>query len=231
MPYDYGLWPLVVLNVALFGIFAASFLRPMEKREWRSLGVLSAFVVALFTEMYGFPLTIYLIAALLGRLPAGQPFSHESGTLWAGLLLGPEWGAVFMLIGGLLMGGGLWLVASAWRLIHAAHGRFVTKGPYARIRHPQYSGLLLGIAGALVQWPTLITLVMAPVLVTMYWRLAKREDRELEMRFGEEYRAYRALVPGFLPARITWWIRRRSSSARHIVRGLLRQPNVPPVKS
>ncbi|MDO8691071.1 MAG: methyltransferase, partial [Dehalococcoidia bacterium] len=89
-----------------------------------------------------------------------------------------------MLVGGLLIGGGLLLVASAWRLVHAAGGELVTGGPYALLRHPQYAGLLLAIAGALVQWPTLITLAMAPILVLMYRRLAFREDRELEARFG-----------------------------------------------
>src|SRR3989337_2017068 len=120
MQYEYGLWPLVIFNIGFFLVFAFSFLRPKVKREWHSLGVLSAFLVALFAEMYGFPLTIYVVAALLGRLPAGQPFSHESGTLWASFFMGTEWSAVFMLVGGLLMGGGLWLVASACRRIPSA---------------------------------------------------------------------------------------------------------------
>src|SRR3990172_8906483 len=123
--YDYGLWPLVVVNVGLFAAFALSFLRPTAKREWRSLGVLSAFVAALFAEMYGFPLTIYLVAALLGRLPAGQPFAHDSGNLWASLFLGAEWGGLFMLVGGVLIGGGLWLGAAAWKRIHDGKGELV----------------------------------------------------------------------------------------------------------
>lgn len=209
MQYEYGLWPLVILNVGLFLAFAVSFLKPTTKREWRSLGVLSAFVVALFAEMYGFPLTIYLIASLLGRLPAGQPFSHESGNLWASFFLSPAWGGVFMLVGGVLIGGGLWLVASAWRLIHAAQGELVTSGPYALLRHPQYVGLVLAIGGALVQWPTVITLAMAPVLLGMYWRLAMREDRELEARFGDQYRSYTKRVPAFVPVSIAFWRRQR----------------------
>lgn len=214
MQYEYGLWSLVIFNIGLFSVFAFSFLRPKVRREWRSLGVLSAFVVALFAEMYGFPLTIYVVAALLGRLPAGQPFSHESGNLWASFFLGPSWGGVFMLVGGVLIGAGVWLVSAAWRLIHAAQDELVTAGPYRSVRHPQYVGLMLAIAGALVQWPTLITLAMAPVLLAMYWRLALREDRELEARFDERYRAYRESVPAFLPASMAPW-RRDKASAGH----------------
>ncbi|MDP2936340.1 MAG: isoprenylcysteine carboxylmethyltransferase family protein [Dehalococcoidia bacterium] len=202
MDYDYGLWPVVAINVGIFIAFAFGVLRPKARREWHSLGVLSAFVVALFTEMYGFPLTIYLVSAFLGRLPADQPFSHLSGNLWASLFLTPAWGAVFMLVGGMLIGGGALLVSSAWRRIHSAHGVLVTLGPYAVMRHPQYAGLMLAILGALVQWPTVITLAMAPVLVAIYWRLARQEDRELEERFGERYRAYRERVRAFPPARL-----------------------------
>lgn len=213
MQYDYGLWLLVIINVAAFLLFALAFLRPMARREWQSLGLISAFVVALFAEMYGFPLTIYLLAALLGRFPTSQPFSHDSGNLWASLFLSQVWGGVFMLVGGLLIGAGIWLVGSAWKRIHAAHGELVTEGPYAWLRHPQYAGLMLGVAGALVQWPTLITMVMAPVLLVVYWRLARREDRELDERFGDRYRTYHNQVPSFIPAFATSWRHRRQSTA------------------
>lgn len=211
MRYDYGLWPIVIINVGFALAFAFSFLRPRQKREWRSLGVLSAFVVALFAEMYGFPLTIYLLAAALGRLPGTQPFAHENGNLWASLFLGPGWGEMFMLVGGLLIFGGAWIVASAWRRIHTSEGELVTEGPYAVVRHPQYAGLILSIVGALVQWPTLITLAMAPVLVFVYRTLATREDSELEARFGDTYRQYRERVPAFVPASVAFWNRQRQA--------------------
>lgn len=198
--YEYGLWGLVAIHVVLFVFFGVSFLAPRGRREWRSFGVLVAFLVALFTEMYGSPLTIYLLTALLGRLPFPEPFAHASGNLWASLLIGSDWaGGFFMGLGGLLTVLGGLLVAAAWTAVHAAGGDLVTHGLYDRVRHPQYAGMIVFIVGALVQWPTLPTLVMAPVLVAAYVRLARREDAELEAVFGDTYRQYRALVPAFVP--------------------------------
>lgn len=200
MTYDYGLWAMAALNAGLALAFLFAYLRPARRREWRSLGVLSAFIVALFTEMYGFPLTIYLLTALLGQAPFPNPFAHTSGNLIASLLgLGTDWAGAFMMLGGLLLVVSLIIVARAWEKVHSASGDLVTEGPYAAVRHPQYSGLMLGVVGALVQWPTLITLLMAPVLLVTYYRLARREERELEARFGEEWISYRARTPMFLP--------------------------------
>lgn len=200
MRYEYGWWWLVVLNVGLALAFVLGYMRPARPREWRSFGVLTAFVVALYTEMYGFPLTIYLLTAVLGRTPFPDPFAHSSGNLIASLLgLGKTWSGLFMLLGGGVLFFAVLIVAMAWRRIHAAEGALVTDGPYAVVRHPQYSGLMLAVLGTFVQWPTLLTLLMAPVLVATYYRLARREERELEQRFGDEYCAYRARTPMLLP--------------------------------
>ncbi len=201
MSYDYGWWPLVALHVGLVLAFVLGYVRPERPREWRSFGVLGAFFVALYTEMYGFPLTIYLLTAALGSAPFPDPFAHSSGNLIASLLgLGELWSGLFMFLGGAIIVVAVVLVASSWRRIHDADGkRLVTDGPYAVVRHPQYTGLMLGILGALVQWPTLLTLLMAPVLVFTYYRLARREERELEKRFGDEYAAYRAQTPMLVP--------------------------------
>lgn len=201
--YDYGFWTAVLANVLFFGLFVLAFLQPRRRVEWRSLGVFSAFLVALFAEMYGFPLTIYLLTGLLGRnYPAFFPFAHESGHLWVTLLGGGEGMlAIIHLISNSLMLGGLVLMGIGWWKIHRAKGALVTTGIYRPIRHPQYLALFAIILGSLIQWPTLPTLLMAPILLVVYSRLARREERELEGRFGEDYQRYKARTPAFLPFR------------------------------
>jgi protein-S-isoprenylcysteine O-methyltransferase Ste14 len=200
----YGLWSLVVINSAVFIIFAFSFTHPRSARDWRSFGAFAAFLVALFTEMYGVPLTLYLLAGWLGqKYPGLDLFSHNAGHLW-GTLLGWQgdlhWHPIHIL-SNLLIGGGFVLLAAAWRVLYAAqrtHTLAVT-GPYAAVRHPQYVGFMLIMVGFLVQWPTLLTLLMFPILVIMYVRLARREEREVRDEFGAAYTHYAAETPAFFP--------------------------------
>ena len=200
----YGLWSLVFLNSAIFIIFAFSFAKPQSTRDWRSFGAFSAFLVALFTEMYGFPLTLYLLSGwLTSKFPGVDWFAHDSGHLLEmifGWKSNPHFGP-FHILSSLFIFGGFWLLASAWKVLYAAQRqhRLATSGPYARIRHPQYAGFVLIMFGFLLQWPTLVTLAMFPILVFMYWRLALREEREVAATFGEEYARYRAATPAFVP--------------------------------
>jgi len=200
----YGLWLLVLINSAVFILFAFSFAKPVTKRDWRSFGAFSAFIVALFTEMYGFPLTIYLLSGWLqSRYPGVDFLSHDAGHLLEimfGWRANPHFGP-FHLLSFVFIGGGFWLLSSAWKVLFAAqqsHTLAVT-GPYAHIRHPQYAGFVLIMLGFLVQWPTILTLAMFPVLVFMYVRLARREEREVAAEFGEAYARYAARVPAFFP--------------------------------
>lgn len=203
-PSAYGLWPLVFFNVALFGIFALSFYKPRTSRDWRSFGAFTAFLVALFTEMYGFPLTIYLLSGwLVKRYPGIDIFSHNAGHLWE-TLFGwsgdPHFNALHLISEGLIVIGFL-LIGSAWRILYMAQRehQIAADGPYAHLRHPQYAGFILIMLGFLLEWPTLITLVMFPFLVMMYARLARREERDSLAEFGERYAQYAAETPAFLP--------------------------------
>jgi protein-S-isoprenylcysteine O-methyltransferase Ste14 len=200
----YGLWGLVVINSLVFIIFAFSFAKPQSRRDWRSFGAFSAFVVALFAEMYGYPLTIYLLSGwLTSRFPGVDFLSHDAGHLLEmmfGWKANPHLGP-FHFLSFAFIGAGFWLLAVSWKVLYEAQRshRLATSGPYARVRHPQYIGFVLIMFGFLLQWPTLVTLAMFPILVYMYVRLARREERDALAEFGEQYRSYMHAVPRFFP--------------------------------
>ena len=202
--YGYGLWPLVAINTVIFVVFALSFFKPRSGRDWRVMGAFSAFLVALFTEMYGFPLTIYLLSGWLGSRFPELTLTHGGGHLWNDLIgwTGDPHLSPFHLASYIFIGGGFWLVSAAWRVLWRAQreGRLARGGPYARIRHPQYAGLVLVLIGLLAQWPTIPTLLMFPVLVFAYRRLAIGEEREVRAAFGAEWDAYAARTPRFVPS-------------------------------
>ncbi len=195
---SYGLWSLVILNSLIFIIFAFSFAMPQTKTDWRSFGAFSAFLLALFTEMYGFPLTIYLFS---GWLQTSYPdinwFAHDSGHLlemmfgWEG---NPHFGP-FHILSFVFIGGGFWVLSAAWKVLYKAQreGKMAVTGLYKKIRHPQYIGFIAIMFGFLLQWPTILTLVLFPILTYMYIRLAKKEERDSQQRFGKAH------VPGFIP--------------------------------
>jgi len=200
----YGLWGLVLLNSVLFILFAFSFYKPHSRLDWRSFGMYSAFVVALFTEMYGFPLTLYLLSGWLAQKFPGVDFlAHDAGHLLEmmfGWRANPHFGP-FHVLSSVFIFGGFWLLAKAWHVLYHAQreSRLAMTGPYAIIRHPQYAAFVLIMFGFLLQWPTLVTLAMFPVLLVAYARLARHEEAEVLARFGDAYRYYQRRTPAFFP--------------------------------
>jgi protein-S-isoprenylcysteine O-methyltransferase Ste14 len=194
----------VILNSAVFIIFAFSFFKPQSKRDWRSFSAFSAFIVALFVEMYGFPLTIFVLSGWLQTRAHGLDLmSHDAGHLWQTIfgLKGDPHSNWLHILSNVPLIGGFWMLAAAWPPLYRAQKarRLATEGIYARMRHPQYVGFILIMLGFFIQWPTLLTLVMFPVLVVMYIRLAISEEHEAEREFGQVWRDYAAHTPRFVP--------------------------------
>jgi len=201
---SYGLWSLVIINSAIFIFFAFSFIKPKTKTDWRSLTAFSAFIVALFTEMYGFPLTIYFLSGWLAQRYPGIDFlQHDNGHLlhaFLGLGGNPHFDVmhlasiVFIFLGFVML-------SSAWSVLHRAQSsrELATEGWYARCRHPQYLAFILIMFGFLLQWPTIPTVIMFPILVWIYVRLAKSEEKIAIEEFGDVYHRYQQHTPAWIP--------------------------------
>ncbi len=199
-----GFWQLTILMIVIASWLLYRYVAPRGWREWSRAGLVEAFIIALYAEMYGFPLTIYVLSGFLGLK---IPWLHESGHLWATLFGWGDLGAMAeMFVGYAFVFFGLSLLIEGWREVHRAsrEERLATERLYGVVRHPQYTGIFLGLFGQLIHWPTIPTVVLFPVVVWAYVRLARREEAQMVERFGETYEAYRRRVPMFFPRRGQW---------------------------
>lgn len=198
-----SVWGIAAIMIVIASWFFYRYLAPKTWREWASAGLVQAFIIALYAEMYGFPLTIYLMVRFFGLDSA-----NLSASLWSTLLGVGELGMMIsMLLGYLLLFVGIGLFAQGWRELYHAQKekRLATSGLYALVRHPQYTGLFIGLFGeGVVHWPTVFSVALFPVIVLVYWLLARNEEKRVLAEFGDEYRAYRRRVPMFIP-RISLW--------------------------
>ena len=193
-----GTWGLAAIVIVIVSWLLYRYLAPRSWKEWGRVGVIQAFIIAFYAEMYGFPLTIYFLARVFGLDLAWS----EGGNLWAQFFGTPIAHIVAMVVGYAIVFSGAVLVADGWRKIHQARGKqqLMTDGVYARVRHPQYTGLFLIVFGeGVVHWPTIVSVIAFPIIVIAYTLLAQKEERQMIKEFGDEYREYQQRVPMFIP--------------------------------
>ncbi|NOZ69957.1 MAG: isoprenylcysteine carboxylmethyltransferase family protein [Deferribacteres bacterium] len=194
-----GTWIITIIMVVIVSWVIFRYLAPKSFKEWRNAGLIQAFIIALYAEMYGFPLTIYLLTTFLGY---DIPWLHVKGHLWTSLFGGGTGMAMLeMLVGYTFILIGLSFIIRGWKQIYDVRkeDRLVTYGIYRYMRHPQYTGIYLAIFGQLIHWPTIPTLALFPVIVIAYYTLARKEEKVMIRKFGDEYRAYAKKVPMFFP--------------------------------
>ena len=194
-----GTWAITIIMVVIASWVVFKYLVPKGFKEWGNAGLIQAFIIALYAEMYGFPLTIYFLTSFLGF---DIPWLHVNGHLWASLIgRGVGMAMLEMIVGYTFVFFGLSLIVRGWKQIYEARKeeRLVIDGVYRYIRHPQYTGIYLAIFGQLIHWSTIPTLLLFPVIVFAYYILARKEERAMLDRFGDEYRTYMDRVPKFFP--------------------------------
>jgi protein-S-isoprenylcysteine O-methyltransferase Ste14 len=210
-----GAWGIAVIMTVIASWVVYRYLAPKSWREWASAGLVQAFLIALYAEMYGFPLTIYLLARFFGL-----DRTDLSASLWSTLLGVGEVGMLIsMVLGYALLFAGLGLFAQGWRELYRARNenRLAEDKLYGLVRHPQYTGLFIGLFGeGIVHWPTFFSVAIFPVIVLVYTLLARREETKMVELYGTQYEAYRRRVPMFFPKPKLW---RRLFTARGYARG------------
>lgn len=195
--FGWNQWLLVTANVVFFTVFMVT-LQYRKKLPKLSNSVYVAFIIALYAEMFGLPLTMYFLMGVFGL-----PDIYNLEFLLGQLIGEQQFHIIFHYYifpaSQVIIGIGMLLVIFGWKEIYEGKGKLVTTGIYRYVRHPQYVGFLLITLGLNVWWLTFITLALWPVVIIVYYKLAKTEDKEAEEEFGEEYLEYKRRVPGWIP--------------------------------
>lgn len=196
-------WGIAAIMIVIASWIFYRFFAPSGWREWTGAGLVQAFIIALYAEMYGFPLTVYLLVRSFGI-----DREYVSANLWSTLLgLGETGMLISMIVGYTLVLIGIGLFIHGWREVYRARrqNRLVTGGLYRFARHPQYTGLFIALFGeGVVHWPTIFSVGLFPLIILAYYFLARKEERDMIHHFDDEYRAYMNRVPMFIPKWGQW---------------------------
>jgi protein-S-isoprenylcysteine O-methyltransferase Ste14 len=186
-------WHIVVLNIFIF----ITFLIPLSFRRkinWKEYGLVTAFFVSLFIEMYGIPLTIFFISKSLN-----YSYYETANIVIDFTFLGVNIAMdIAMLYATILMSVGMVIIIIAWITLYKKikTQELVNTGIYSVSRHPQYFGFILIILGWFIGWPTLLTAIFTPILIYKYVKVCQIEERELN--HIKKYQKYKKLVPFFI---------------------------------
>jgi len=198
-----GAWGISIIMIVVASWIFYRYFAPKTWREWASAGVVQAFIIALYAEMYGFPLTIYFLARFFGL-----DKYNLNANLWSSLLgLGETGMIISMLVGYALLFIGIGIFIKGWHQLYQARqeNRLITTGLYRFVRHPQYTGLFIGLFGeGVVHWPTLFSVGLFPLIVLAYYLLARSEEKHVVEIFGDKYQIYQKQVPMFIPRYGQW---------------------------
>jgi protein-S-isoprenylcysteine O-methyltransferase Ste14 len=196
-------WGFAAIMVVVASWIFYRYFAPSSWREWTGAGLVQAFIIALYAEMFGFPLTVYLLVRWFGI-----DREYVSPNLWSTLLgLGETGMLVSMIAGYTLVFIGVGMFIHGWREVYRARrdDRLVTGGLYRFVRHPQYTGLFIALFGeGVVHWPTIFSVGLLPAIILAYYFLARKEERDMIRHFGDRYREYMSRVPMFIPRWGQW---------------------------